>query len=95
MAQLLIVNFRTDFHHSFLRPEMITQGDGMSLLGAYVRRRRGPIVYGQPTVGDGHLMKVLVVQTVMYGQSMGGRGMVVQGDARVWRNEAAAMAVVG
>ena len=31
----------------------------------------------------------------MYGQSMGGRGMVVQGDARVWRNEAAAMAVVG
>jgi hypothetical protein len=41
------------------------------------------------------LMKVLVVQTVMYGQSMGGRGMVVQGDARVWRNEAAAMAVVG
>ena len=42
----------------------------MSLLGAYGRRRRGPIVYGQPTVGDGHLMKVLMVQTVMYGQSM-------------------------
>ncbi len=51
----------------------------MSLLGAYgERRRRGPIVYGQPTVGDGHLMKVLMVQAVMYRQSMGGRGMVVQ-----------------